>query len=111
MNYIKGNQNIQIKKNIINNTIKVINGIESVKSLIDYDNFRIPGKYYAKPLRNNDLSWINDVEGYKETAGEAGAHYMKRNNKLKLIKDFITKINNGVINNKNKAGNEFRKLK
>ena len=38
---------------------------------------------------------------------------MKGNNDndLKLIKDFITKINNGVINNKNKAGNEFRKLK
>ena len=28
-----------------------------------------------------------------------------------MIKDFTTKINNGVINNKNKAGNEFRKLK
>ena len=35
----------------------------------------------------------------------------KNDNELKLIKDFITKINNGVINNKNKAGNEFRKLK
>ena len=36
-------------------------------------------------------------------------NYMKGNNdnELKLIKDFITKINNGVINNKNKAGNEF----
>ena len=32
-------------------------------------------------------------------------------NELKLIKNFITKINNGSINNKNKAGNEFRKLK
>ena len=32
-------------------------------------------------------------------------------NELKLIKDFITKINNGSINNKNKARNEFRKLK
>ena len=32
-------------------------------------------------------------------------------NELKLIKDFITKINNGVINNENKVGNEFRKLK
>ena len=31
-------------------------------------------------------------------------------NELKLIKDFITKINNGTINKKN-AGNEFRKLK
>ena len=38
---------------------------------------------------------------------------MKKNNdnELKLIKDFITKINNGSINNKNKAGNESRKLK
>ena len=35
----------------------------------------------------------------------------KSDNELKLIKDFITKINNGTINNKNKAGNEFRKLK
>ena len=38
---------------------------------------------------------------------------MKGNNdnELKLIKDFISKINNGTINNKNKAGNKFRKLK
>ena len=37
---------------------------------------------------------------------------MKGNNdnELKLIKDFITKINNGTIN-KNNAGNEFRKLR
>ena len=35
----------------------------------------------------------------------------KNDNELKLVKDFITKINNGPINNKNKAGNEFRKLK
>ena len=35
----------------------------------------------------------------------------KNDNELKLIKDFITKINNDTINNKNKAGNEFRKLK
>ena len=50
---------------------------------------------------------------YEETAEEADADYMKGNNdnELKLIKDFITKINNGTINNKNKARNEFRKLK
>ena len=35
----------------------------------------------------------------------------KNDNELKLIKDFITKINNSTINNKNKAENEFRKLK
>ena len=32
-------------------------------------------------------------------------------NELKLIKNFITKINNGTINEKNKAGNVFRELK
>ena len=49
----------------------------------------------------------------KDGFEEARKYYMKRknDNELKLIKDFITKINNGTINNKNKAGNEFRKLK
>ena len=86
--------------------------MELIKSLINNDNFRIPGKY-AKPLSNIDLSWVNDIDRYKETAIEAGSDYMKgnNNNELKLIKDFITKINNGVINNKNKAGNEFRRSK
>ena len=56
---------------------------------------------------------MNYKIGYEETAEEADSVYMKKSNgnELKLIKDFITKINNGSINNKNKAGNEFRKLK
>ena len=56
---------------------------------------------------------MNDKIGYEETAEEADSVYMEKSNgnELKLIKDFITKINNGSINNKNKAGNEFRKLK
>ena len=55
---------------------------------------------------------MNDKIRYEETAEEVDTTYMKGNNdnKLKLIKDFITKINNGTIN-KNNAGNEFRKLK
>ena len=86
--------------------------MELIISLIDNDKFRIPGEYYAKPLNNTNLSWMKDEEGYKETAEEAGSYYMKEksDNELKLIKDFITKINNGIID-KNKAGNEFRKLK
>ena len=56
---------------------------------------------------------MNDKIRHEETAKAADSVYMKGNNdnELKLIKDFITKINNGSINNKNKAGNEFRKLK
>ena len=80
--------------------------------MIDNDEFKIPKKYYAGP-NNINLDWMNDKIGYEETADEVDSVYMKKNNdnKLKLIKDFITKINNGSINNKNKAGNEFRKLK
>ena len=56
---------------------------------------------------------MNDKDRYEETANEADKKYMKgsNDNKLKLIKDFINKINNSTINNKSKAGNEFRKLK
>ena len=99
-------------KSIINNSNKVIKGIELFKSMIDNDEFKIPGEYYAKS-NNINLDWMNDKDGYEETAGEAGADYMKgkNDNELELIKNFITKINNGSINNKNKAGNEFRKLK
>ena len=81
--------------------------------MIDNDEFKIPKKYYAGPNNNINLDWMNDKIGYEETAEEADTDYMKGNNdnELKLIKDFITKINNGTINNKNKAGNEFRKLK
>ena len=81
--------------------------------MIDNDEFKIPGEYYARPNNNVDLDWMNDKIGYEETAEEADTGYMKGNNdnELKLIKDFITKINNNNINNKNKAGNEFRKLK
>ena len=87
--------------------------MELIISLIDNDEFRIPGEYYAKPLNNTDLSWMKDEEGYEKTAEEAGSDYMKGNNdnELKLIKDFITKINNGKINNKDTAASECRKLK
>ena len=80
--------------------------------MIDND-FKIPKKYYAGPNNNVNLDWMNDKIGYEETAEEAASVYTKKSNgnELKLIKDFITKINNGSINNKNKAGNEFRKLK
>ena len=99
-------------KSTINNSNKIIKGIKLFKSMID-DEFKIPGEYYVKPNNNISLDWMNDKDGYEETAEEAYTDYMKGNNdnELKLIKDFITKINNGVINNKNKAGNEFRKLK
>ena len=80
--------------------------------MIDNDEFKMSGKYYAGPNNNVDLDWMNDKIRYEETAEEADAVFMKGNNdnELKLIKDFITKSNNGTIN-KNNAGNEFRKLK
>ena len=100
-------------KRIINNSTKIINAIELFKSMIDNNEFVIPGEYNAKPNNNIDLDWIIDKDGYEETAEKADAYYMKgkNDNELKLIKDFTTKINNGTINNKNKTGNEFKKLK
>ena len=101
------------KKRIIDNSNKIIRGINLFTSMIDNDEFKIPKKYYAGQNTNVNLDWMNDKIGYEETAEEADSVYMKKSNsnELKLIKDFITKINNGSINNKNKAGNEFRKLK
>ena len=101
------------KKRIIDNSNKIIRGINLFISVIDNDEFKIPKKYYAGPNNSVNLDWMNDNIGYEETVEEADSVYMKKSNgnELKLIKDFITKINNGSINNKNKAGNEFRKLK
>ena len=100
------------KKRIIDNSNRIIRGINLFISMIDNDAFKIPKKYYAGPNNNINLDWMNDKIGYEETAEEADSVYMKgkNDNELKLIK-IITKINNGSINNKNKAGNEFRKLK
>ena len=78
-----------------------------------YNNeFIIPEEYIFKPNNNVDLDWMINKDGFEEISEEAGKYYMKgkNDNELKLIRDFITKINNGTIN-KNKAGNEFRKLK
>ena len=98
---------------IVNNSNKIINAIELFKSMIDNNDFVIPGEYNAKPNNDIDLDWMVDKDGYEEIAEETDAYYMKgkNHNELKLVKNFITKINNGTINNKNKAGNEFRKLK
>ena len=100
------------KKRIIDNSNKVIRGINLFISMIDNDEYKIPKKY-AGPNNNVNLDRMRDKIGYEETAEEADSVYMKKSssNELKLIKDFITKINNGSINNKNKAGNEFIKLK
>ena len=62
---------------IISNTNKFINGIEQIKILIDNDNFRIPEKYHAKPNNNVDLDWMNDKDGFENTAEDVGADYMK----------------------------------
>ena len=99
-------------KRIINNSNKVIKGIKLFKLMIDNDEFKIPGECYAKPNNNVDLDWMNDKNVFEGTAERMEKYHVEEenNNELKLIKDFITKINNGTIN-KNNAGNEFRKLK
>ena len=115
---LRNNINLVVKfypdenKSIINNSNKVIKGIDLIISLIDNDNLRIPEQYYAKPLDITNLSWIKNKDVYEHVADEAGSDYVKGNNdkELKIIKYFITKINNGKINESN-AAIEFKKLK
>ena len=64
-------------KSIINNSNKVIKGIHLVILLIDNDNLRIPGQYYAKPLDNTNLSWIKNKNEYEHVADGAGSDYVK----------------------------------
>ena len=99
-------------KRIINNSNKVIKAIELFKSMIINNEFIIPEEYIFKPNNNVDLNWMINKNGFEEIAVGAGEYYIKRknDNELKLIKDFITKINNGTIN-KNEVENEFKKLK
>ena len=96
-------------KRIINNSNKIIKAIELFKSVIVNNEFIIPEEYIFKPNNNVNLDWMIKKDGFEEISEEATKYYMKgkSDNELKLIKDFITKINNGTINNKNKAGNEF----
>ena len=47
-------------KIIINNSNKMIKGINLFKSMIDNDEFKIPEKYYAGPNNNVNLDWMND---------------------------------------------------
>ena len=56
---MKNNINLALKyypdenKSIITNSNKVIKTIDLIILLINNDNLRIPGQYYAKPLDNN----------------------------------------------------------
>ena len=99
-------------KSIVNNSNKVIKGIDLIILLINNDNLRIPKQYYTKPLHNTTLSWIKNKDEYERVAEEAGSDYVKGNNdkELKIIIDLISKINNCKINESNVAS-EFKKLK
>ena len=93
-------------KRILNNSNNVITAIELFKSMIINNEFIIPEEYFFKPNNNVDLDWMINKNGFEETAEEARKYYVKgkNDNELKLIKYFITKINNGTIN-KNEAEN------
>ena len=71
---------IDKNKSITNTSNKIISAIKMFKSMIDNDEFRIPGEYYAKPNNNIDLSWINNPGRYKQIAEEAGAYHTKGKN-------------------------------
>ena len=57
------------KKRIIDNSNKIIRGINLFISMIDNDEFKIPKKDYAGS-NNVNLDWMNDKIGYEETTKE-----------------------------------------
>ena len=71
-------------KRIINNSSKIISAIELLKSMIDNNEFVIPGEYNAKPNNNIDLDLIIGKDGYEETAEERDTYYMKGKNDNEL---------------------------
>ena len=71
-------------KRIINNSSKIISAIELLKSMIDNNEFVIPGEYNAKPNNNIDLDLIIGKDGYEETAEETDTYYMKGKNDNEL---------------------------
>ena len=90
---LRNNINLAVKdyrnenKSFISNSNKVIKGIVLIILLIDNNNLRIPGQYYAKPLDNTNLSWIKNKDKYEHVADDAGSGYVKGNNdkELKII--------------------------
>ena len=62
LKYIKKRPRTDKNKSIIYNSNKVIKGIELFKSMIDNDEFKINGEYYAKPNNNINLDWINNIK-------------------------------------------------
>ena len=58
-------------KRIINNSNKIIKAIDLFKSMIENNDFIIPENYIFKPNNNVDLDWINNKDGFEETAEEA----------------------------------------
>ena len=71
-------------KRIINNSSKIISAIELFKSMIDNNEFVIPGEYNAKPNNNIDLDLMIGKDGYEETAEETDTYYMKGKNDNEL---------------------------
>ena len=56
LKYIKKRPSTDKDKRITNNSDKIINTIELFKSMIDNNEFVIPGEYHAKPNNNIDLN-------------------------------------------------------
>ena len=55
LKYIKKELVQKKNKRIINNSNKIINAIKLFKSMIENDEFKIPGEYHAKPNNNINL--------------------------------------------------------
>ena len=60
-----------------------------------------------------DLSWMNDLQLYRQIASEVFTRYNRDKNSLELftLRTFIDSINNGCVINKKDAREEFKTVK
>ena len=58
------------RKNVLNNTNNFISGLKLIIEGINNDYFRIPDKFYAKPLGDVDASWMADYDEYEDAAND-----------------------------------------
>ena len=63
------------RKNVLNNTNNFISGLKLIIEGINNDYFRIPDKFYAKPLGDVDASWMADYDEYEDAANDIEGEY------------------------------------
>ena len=93
------------RKNVLNNTNNFISGLKLIIEGINNDYFRIPDKFYAKPLGDVDASWMTDYDEYEDAANDIEGEYSSQY----LPQQMLARL--PILLAQLQAGNNSQKLK